>query len=443
MFKETRIEDVGKRRVVIVGGGFAGIELAKALHNVDVQVVLLDKDNFHTFQPLLYQVATAGLEAPSIAQPFREIFEEQKNFYFRMAEVLSVDTDKSVIETSIGFIQYDFLVIATGATTNFYGNKEIQQHAIPLKRLDHAVLLRNTVLNNFEKALQIEDEEDLNSLMDFVVVGGGPTGVEVAGALSELRKHVFPNDYKELDFMKMDIHLIEGSPRLLNGMSDEAGQKALKFLEDFGVKVLLNRQVQSYDGYTVTMDNGEKLITRTLIWAAGVTGSPINGIRHESILRGNRLKVDQYNRVDGYDNIFAIGDIAAMVTPDNPRGHAMMAQPAMQQGRLLGKNIDNMLKGKPLEPFKYNDKGSMATIGRNHAVADIKMFSKEYKTQGVFAWFVWMFVHLLSIIGFRNKLVVLLNWTWSYFSFDKGVRLILGSKKENIVQEELEHKTFK
>lgn len=441
MLKETRIEDVGKRRVVIVGGGFAGIELAKALHNVDVQVILLDKDNFHTFQPLLYQVATAGLEAPSIAQPFREIFEEQKNFYFRMAEVLSVDTDKSVIETSIGSIQYDFLVIATGAITNFYSNKEIQKHAIPLKRLDHAVLLRNTVLNNFEKALQIEDEEDLNSLMDFVIVGGGPTGVEVAGALSELRKHVFPNDYKELDFMKMDIHLIEGSPRLLNGMSDEAGQKALKFLEDFGVKVLLNRQVQSYDGYTVKMDNGESLITRTLIWAAGVTGSPINGIRQESILRGNRLKVDHYNRVDGYDNIFAIGDIAAMITPENPRGHAMMAQPAMQQGRLLGKNIDNVLKGKPLEPFAYKDKGSMATIGRNHAVADIRMFSKEYKTQGVFAWFVWMFIHLLSIIGFRNKLVVLLNWTWSYFSFDKGVRLILGSKKENLVQEELEHKT--
>lgn len=420
-----------KKRIVIAGGGFAGLELAQTLCGADVQVVLIDKQNFHTFQPLLYQVATAGLDTSSIIYPFRKIFDDQENFYFRMAEVQSVDTEKKVVETSIGLIQYDYLVIALGATTNFYGNLEIEKKAIAIKTIDDARSLRNTILSNFEKALQINDDVQLNSLMDFVIVGGGPTGVEVAGALSELRKHVFPKDYKELDFVKMDIHLVQSGSQLLKGMSDEASRKALEFLQRFNVKVWLNCRVKSYDGFNVVLDTGEVLCTRTLIWAAGVTCLPLNGIRKESLLRGNRLRVDEYNRVDGYDDIFAIGDIAAMITPEYPEGHPMMAQPAMQQGKRLARNMQNMLKGKAMKPFVYNDKGSMATIGRNHAVADVKIFKKEYKTQGLIAWFIWMFIHLISIIGFRNRLLVVIDWMWSYFSYDTGIRLIIGRRKEN------------
>jgi NADH dehydrogenase len=427
MNNSTRIPDIGKPRIVIIGGGFGGIELIKALHKADAQVVLIDKQNHHTFQPLLYQVATAGLEAESIIHPFRKCFENQKNFYFRMAEVQYVDTEKQLIETSVGVLRYDYLVIATGATTNFYGNEQIEKYAIPIKTIEDALALRNKILGNFEQALLMEDEELLNSLMDFVIVGGGPTGVEIAGALSELKQHVFPKDYKELDFIQMDIHLIQSGPRLLNGMSEEASQKALEFLDQFNVRIWLDRRVKSYDGYTVVLDNGEKLITKTLIWAAGVCGSPIEGIRPES-MHGSRLKVDQYSCIEGYENIFAIGDIAAMITEQTPQGHPMMAPPAMQQGRLLGKNLQQIMDGKALTPFIYKDRGCMATVGRNRAVVD----SKTMNTQGAFAWFVWMFVHLMSIVGYRNRVVVLMNWLWSYFSYDKGIRLIIGNKKEGV-----------
>lgn len=438
----AKIADTGKRRVVIVGGGFAGIELAKSLKDADLQVLLIDKENYHTFQPLLYQVATAGLEADSIIHPFRKIFAKQKNFYFRLAEVEQVDTTHQVVETSIGLIKYDFLVIATGATPNFFGNVQMELKAIAMKSIDDALEMRNTILYNFEKSLQLDDEEQRNSLMDYVIVGGGPTGVELAGALSELRKHVFPKDYGELNFKEMDIHLIQSGPQLLKGMSAEASAKALEYLERFGVKVWLNRRVKAYDGYTVLLDSGEKLITRTLFWAAGVTGAPINGIRSESVLRGNRLQVDVYSRIMGYDNVFAIGDIAAMVTEENPEGHPMLAQPAMQQGSLLAKNLQRLVAGEKLLPFEYDDKGAMATIGRNHAVADLKIFSKDYKTQGFLAWFIWMFIHLFSIVGFRNKLEVMVDWVWSYFTYDSGNRLIVGRKHINLpIEDTVTHKT--
>ncbi|QMU29632.1 NAD(P)/FAD-dependent oxidoreductase [Adhaeribacter radiodurans] len=440
MSKNAKIAETGKPRVIIIGGGFAGLELIKALRHADVQVVLIDKQNFHTFQPLLYQVGTAAVEADSIVYPFRKIFDEQQNFYFRLAEVQSIDTSRQLVETSIGLLRYDYLVIATGATTNFYGDEQIQKTAISIKNIPDALALRNTILSNFEKALQIDDEEQLNSLMDYVIVGGGPTGVELAGALSELRKHVFPRDYKELDFIKMDIHLIQSGDLLLKGMSAEASQKAREYLENFGVKIWFNRRVKAYDGYTVLLDSGEKLISRTLIWAAGVTGAPVAGIRKESLLKGNRLQVDEYNRVTGYQNIFAIGDIAAMVTPENPEGHPMLAQPAIQQGHLLGENLRSLISGKSLKQFQYNDRGTMATIGRNQAVADLKIFSKEIKTQGFLAWFIWAFIHLISIIGFRNRLFVLVNWMGSYFTFDKGIRLIMGKPKENIPVEAVTEK---
>jgi NADH dehydrogenase, FAD-containing subunit len=436
----VKIASSNHPRVVIVGGGFAGIELAKSLAKAPLQVVLIDKYNYHTFQPLLYQVGTSGVEATSIIQPFRKILKHARDVYFRLAEVQYIDTEKKVVETSIGLVHYDFLVIATGATTNFYGNKLIEQHAIAIKNVDDALTLRNTILTNFEKALQVCDEEEMNSLMDFVIVGGGPTGVEIAGALSELRKHVFPKDYKELDFVKMDIHLVQSGDHLLKGMSARASRKALEFLEKAGVTVWLNRRVQHYDGYTVTFNTGEKLQSRTLIWAAGVTGAPVQGLRSDSIVDGNRIRVDEFNRVAGYENIFAIGDIAAMITPGTPDGYPMLAQPAIQQGRLLARNLLRLAEGKTMRPFHYKDKGTMATIGRKRAVADVKLFGTEYRTQGFLAWLIWLFIHLISIIGFRNRLVVLINWMWNYLSYDAAIRVILGKRREVVVEEEVGEK---
>jgi NADH dehydrogenase len=434
----TKIDDVGKPRVVIVGGGFGGLELAKALAHAPVQVVLIDKQNYHTFQPLLYQVATAGLDEGDIVSPFRKILNEQENFYFRLAEVRSVDPAAQIVETSIGCVRYDYLVLATGATTNYFGDELMAKNAIAIKSVEDAIELRNTVLSNFEQALQLGDMEQLNSLLDFVIVGGGPTGVEIAGALSELRTHVFPKDYREIDFKEMDIHLVQSGPVLLKGMSANASQRALESLEQFGVQVWLDARVKSYDGYTVTLNNGQQLVTRTLIWAAGVTGAPVQGLAASCLLPGNRYAVDHYNRVRGYENVFAIGDIALMKTDDYPDGHPMVAQPALQQGRLLGENLTRVLTNRLMEPFHYDDKGAMATIGRNHAVADVKLFGKEYHLQGFIAWLAWSVVHVVSLIGFRNRLMVLLQWTWSYFSYDKGLRYIIGKTKAPLVEADME-----
>lgn len=426
----TDIPNLTRPRIVIIGGGFGGLKLAKSLSAIEAEVVLIDKNNYHTFQPLLYQVATSGLNGASIAYPFRKFFEKQENFFFRLAEVLSVTPDQQLVDTSIGSIRYNYLVIATGAETNFFGNLLMQKNAIALKSINDAVMLRNTILCNLETALQAKDESKINLLMDFVIVGGGPTGVELAGAISELRKHVFPKDYKELNIKQMDINLIQSGDQLLKGMSAKASKKALEYLENYGVKVWLNRRVKSYDGETVLLDSGEELKTQTLIWTAGVIGSPVKGLREESIVSGNRILVDQYNQVKGYDNIYAVGDVACMITDEYPDGHPMVAQPAIQQGKLLAKNLIKRLNGQAQTPFSYHDQGSMATIGRNHAVADLKMFKREFRTQGFLAWLIWMFIHLISIISFKNRLIVLLNWTTSYFSYDKGIRLILGRKKE-------------
>jgi NADH:ubiquinone reductase (H+-translocating) len=418
----ARIPDTAQPRIVIVGGGFGGVELAKALNKADAQVVLIDKINYHTFQPLLYQVATSGLDSSSIVAPFRKFLGKQKNFYFRLAEVKQVLPEKNMLDTSIGAIRYDYLVIATGASTNYYGMADIEKYAVPMKSLNDAILLRNHILENFEAALQSDDKAQLNSFMDFVVVGGGPTGVEVAGALSELRSHVFPQDYKELDLFHMDIHLIEASPRLLNGMSEKAGNNALAYLKSMGVNVQLSTGVKSYDGETVTLSTGETLKAKTLVWGAGVKGSPLNGLKTETIVRGNRIKVDEYNKAVGYENIFAVGDVACMMTEATPNGHPMVAQPAMQQGVNLAYNLKKLLrKDTNLRPFKYFDMGGMATIGRNKAVADI--FGFEFG--GFLAWAVWLFVHLMSLVGFKNRFFVFFNWLSSYFSYDKSNRLII------------------
>jgi len=431
MIEISGIDDSNSPRVVVIGGGFGGVELVKTLADAPVQVVLLDKHNYHTFQPLLYQIATAALDSASIIHPFRKIFGEQKNFYFRLTEVLSVDSQKQEIITKIGSLRYDYLVIATGAETNYFGDEVMAKNAIAIKSIDDALELRNTILCNLENALQAKDERQLNTLMDFVIVGGGPTGVELAGALSELRKHVFPKDYKELNIKQMDINLVQSGDILLKGMSAGASKKAIEYLQSYGVKVWLNTRVKSYDGITATLDSGEELKTYTLIWSAGVIGAPINGLNPDVILKGNRIAVDEYNRVKGYENIFAIGDVAAIESEEYPQGHPMVAQPALQQGKLLGQNIQRKLKNKPLKAFRYKDQGSMATIGRNHAVADLKLFGKDYDTQGFFAWLIWMFIHLISIISFKSRLIVFLQWMFSYFSYDKGVRLILGRKKDH------------
>ena len=425
----TRIEDQGVPRIIIIGGGFGGLELVKGLRKLNAQVVLFDKYNHHTFQPLLYQVATSGLETNSIVFPFRKRFAKQADFYFRLGEVVQIKPEENYIETTIGGINYDYLVIATGATTNFYGMQELEEKAMAMKTITDAIKLRNRIIRNLEFALLTDDNEAMNSLMDFVIVGGGPTGVELAGALSELKRNVFPKDYKELDLSHMDIHLVEAGPRLLNGMSDIAAEKALSYLRKMGVKVHLNLAVKSYNGYEAVFNNGEKILTRTLVWAAGVKGNPIKGLADECIAKANRLKVDQYNRVKGHENIFAIGDVALMEGDEKfPNGHPMMAPPAIQQGTLLASNLKRLMAKKPIQPFSYTDKGSMATIGRNKAVVD----TKALKIQGFIAWYIWMFVHLMSIMGFKNKVFTFFSWLWSYFSYDRSNRLIIGRPKEDI-----------
>jgi NADH dehydrogenase len=426
---QTRIANLGKPRVIVIGGGFGGLEVVKELKGTKTQTVLFDKYNHHCFQPLLYQVATSALETSSIVFPFRKRLSHIHDFYFRLGEVTAINPETNCIETSIGSVKYDYLVIASGAETNFYGMKDVAQNAHPMKGIIDAIKLRNIIIRNFEMALLTDSREEMNSYMDFVIVGGGPTGVELAGALAELKHHTFPKDYPELEVSQMDIHLIEATPRLLNGMSEVAGQKAHEYLTKMGVQVHLNTAVKTYDGYEVFFSSGEKLITKTLIWAAGVKGNPVAGLTAESLGKSSRVKVDEFNRVKGYENIFAIGDVALMEgDPKYPNGHPMMAPPAQQQGKLVGQNINRHVDKKPMKPFRYFDKGSMATVGRNRAVVDLRAF----KFQGFFAWFVWMFVHLMSLIGFRNKFFVLISWLWSYFSYDKSNRLIIARPKDGV-----------
>lgn len=415
-----RIPATTKKRIVIIGGGFGGIQLARGLKNKGFQVVLLDRHNYHTFQPLLYQVATAGLEPDSIAGPLRKLLKHYKDFYFRMALVNRVLPEQNMIDTTIGQLEYDYLVIAVGSKTNYFGQEKRFDKAFPLKQIPQALDLRSQILQNFEKAIMTQDKEERQSLKNFVIVGGGPTGVEVAGALGELKMHVLPNDYTELDFEKMNIYLIEGMPRLLNGMSENASKKSYEFLKRFDVTVKLGTMVKAFDGKFVHLDDGMVIPSQTLVWAAGVTGNMIDGLPDEVIANG-RIKVDEFNKVENHDNIFAIGDIALQKNENFTKGYPMLAPVAMQQGKLLAKNLYNHRKGKALKPFNYEDKGSMATIGRNKAVVDLK----QIKFSGLFAWFVWMFVHLMSIIGFRNKLVVFSNWLWNYFTYDRGTRLII------------------
>ncbi len=414
-------------RVVIIGGGFAGIAIAKKLKNKNLQVVLLDKHNYHTFQPLLYQVATGGLEAGSIAYPIRKVIQEYPNFYFRLTSVKEIDTQNQKVIAEIGELSYDYLVIATGSKTNYFGNKEIERNSMAMKSIPQSLNIRSLILENFEQAVLTKDVADRNSLINFVLVGAGPTGVELAGALAEMKRAILQKDYPDLDIDKMEINLIQSGDRVLNTMTEKSSLAAEKFLLDLGVKIWKNVRVTNYDGRTITTNSDLTFETATVIWTAGVQGAMIHGLDAKSLVeRVERIRVNTFNQVVGYENIFAIGDIASMETEKYPQGHPMMAQPAMQQGELLGENIVRKINQKPMKPFEYNDKGSMATIGRNLAVVDLP----RYHFSGVFAWFVWMFVHLFSLIGFKNKAVVFLNWVYNYIRFDREGRLIIRPYKK-------------
>ncbi|RKR06466.1 NADH dehydrogenase [Maribacter vaceletii] len=409
-------------RIVIIGGGFGGLSLAQKLSKKDVQVVLIDKNNYHTFQPLLYQVSTGGLEPDSIAYPIRKVLKDYSNFYFRLADVQEILPEEKSILTTIGDLNYDYLVIATGSETNFFGNKEIEKNAMAMKSIPQSLNLRSLILENFEQALLTDEMHERDALMNFVIVGGGPTGVELAGALAEIKKGVLPKDYPDLDTRRAQINLVQSGDCILPGMSKKASEKAEEFLEKLGVEIWTNIRVTSYDGKVVTTKTDLTFNSATVVWAAGVMGATIKGIDAEELLvRGNRIRVNEFNQIPNYPDIFAIGDVACIENKDTPRGHPMMAQPAIQQGKNLGENLARLLDGKALKPFAYKDKGSMATIGRNKAVAD----TKNFKFQGVFAWFVWMFVHLFFLIGFRNRAIVFVNWVYNYIRFDREARLII------------------
>jgi NADH dehydrogenase len=408
-------------RVVIIGGGFGGIQLAKSLKNAPVKVLMLDKHNYHTFQPLLYQVAMGAIPADSIGFPIRRIFTKQDNFRFFLADVKGVNPESKTVSTDIGDITYDYLIIATGSNTNFFGNKEIEHFAMPMKNIPEALNLRSLILQNLEKALVTKTYNEREALMTFVVVGGGPTGVELSGALAEMRQLILMKDYHGLKKQHMKVYLVEGKDRLLAAMTPKASQKAKEFLQKGEVTIYNSVHVQSYDGYELKIDDGKVIHTRNVFWAAGVQGELIDGISKDQITKGNRILTDNISRVNGFENIFAIGDVAAMITEDLPNGLPGVAPAAMQQGQLLAKNIIHLIKGEPTVPFKYFDKGSLATIGRNKAVADLGMFH----FQGFFAWLLWGFVHILTLAGFSNKLSVFLTWFLNYFTRNSDNRLVV------------------
>lgn len=422
------IPSSGLPRVVIVGGGFGGITLSRKLAKNNFQVVLIDRNNYHNFQPLMYQVATSGLEPDSIAFPLRGLIENLDNFIFRLADVESIEANNNTLKTSIGEVSYDYLVIATGTKTNFFGNKQIEKNALPMKSVPQALNIRSYMLQNLEEATLTNNIEERKKLMRIVLSGAGPTGAELAGAFAEFKKGVLQNDYSDLEADTMEIHLLDGSDRVLASMSKKASKKVEKYLKDLGVTIHLNILVTGYDDDVVSTNGDLKLEAKTFIWCAGVIGNPLAGLERDALdEKSQRFLVDRFNRVRGYKNIFAIGDIALMKTEQFPHGHPQVAQPAIQQGKLLVKNLMSMVVGKPLKEFTYFDKGSMATVGRNKAVADVKSFT----LRGFLAWITWLAVHLYFLVGVRNRIVVFLNWIYNYFNFDRAARVIIRPYKKN------------
>jgi NADH dehydrogenase len=409
-----------KKRIIVIGGGFAGIQLIKNLKEDLFDILLIDKLNHHQFQPLFYQVATSQIEPSSISFPLRKIFQDRKDVRIRLAKVQSVNTVDNTIRTNIGDFPYDYLVIATGCKTNYFGNKEIKKNVFSLKTTYQAITIRNAILENFEKIL-VDNEEEKEGLYNIVIVGGGPTGVELSGAFAEIKRDILPKDFFRIDFSKLQVILLEGSPHTLNNMSDKAKDASEKYLKKMGVILKTGVFVKNYDGETLVLNNGETLKSRNVIWAAGVTGNLLEGIQPEIITPSNRIKVDRYNKVEGIENIFAIGDIASMETPLYPKGHPQVANVAINQAKNLAKNLKAFEFNKKLKQYEYADLGSMATIGRNKAVVDLPRF----QFTGYFAWYVWMFLHLMLILSVRNKLIIFINWTWNYITKNSSLRLIL------------------
>ncbi len=419
------IPKTNQKRVVIVGAGFGGLQLAQRLaSSKDFQIVVIDKNNYHQFQPLFYQVAMAGLEPSSIAFPLRKVFQSYANVHVRVTSVSRVNTEAQTIETEIGTIDYDYLVLAMGTSTNFFGMQNIIDNAMPMKSVSEALALRNRLLQNFEDALAAESLEERQGLMNVVIVGGGPTGVEIAGTLAEMKRHILPKDYPELNFDAMQIYLYESSAEVLEVMSEEASVAAKKYLTDLGVNLRLGMRVTDFDGKYATTNSGDKLRANNLIWAAGVKANGIEGLPVEAFGRAGRMKVNEFNQVEGFKNIFALGDLALMTEEKYPNGHPQLAQPAIQQGKLLAKNLKLIANNQTPKPFVYKDLGSMATVGRNLAVVDLPF----WKFQGFFAWLTWMFVHLIAIVGVKNRLLIFINWLWNYITYDQSLRLIIKPK---------------
>lgn len=413
-------------KLIIIGGGFAGLKLARKLNNrAGFDITLIDRFNYHQFQPLFYQVATAGLDASNISFPLRKVFHKSKNVKIRLAEVKEIDTLARKVFTDVGSFDYDALVIATGADTNFFGNEGLIKNAFPMKSTVEALQLRHRLLQNFEDALMAKDAETLEQLMTIVIAGGGPTGVELSGAIADMKKYQLPKDFPELDFNNMKIYLLEGTGKTLGTMSEKSSADSRKYLEKLGVTVLTNSLLKEYDGQTVTLQNGETISTQMVIWAAGIKGNVPQGIDKELIVRGNRIKVDRRNRVLGYNDVYALGDVAYMEEPNWPKGHPQVASVAIQQADTLAENLRRieMKSGEEnFQDFSYYDKGSMATVGRNLAVVDIPKPKLHFG--GFTAWLVWMSLHLMLILGVKNRFFVFSNWLYNYFTYDQNLRLI-------------------
>ena len=414
-----------QKKIIIIGAGFAGLKLARKLNGTPYQVILLDKNNYHQFQPLFYQVATSGLEPSAISFPLRKIFHQSKNVHFRMAEAKKIDQNINRLYTDVGYLDYDYLVLALGAETNYFGSKNIESNSTPMKSVSEALFIRNKIISNYETAINIAEEEKRKPIMNVVIVGGGPTGVELAGAMAELRNNVLPKDYPELSFKNMRVVLIEAGGSLLSSMSTAAKNKSLEYLQNLGVDVLLNTQVEDYDGLTVKLKVANSIQTKTLLWAAGIKPASIKGIRNEQKKANGRLLVNTFNSLKGSKDVFALGDLCLMEI-DDPRGYPQVAQVALQQADNLANNLKRNLQSQEWKPFRYRDLGSMATIGRKLAVVDLPFI----QFQGIMAWLTWLFIHLMAILGVKNKLFIFFDWAWNYLSFDPSLRLLIRPKIE-------------
>ncbi len=417
-----------RKRIVVIGGGFAGLNLARKLAKSDCEITLVDRQNHHMFQPLFYQVASARLEPSNISFPFRAIFRRRKNVNFRYATVNRVRPDENVIETSMGEIAYDELIIATGCKTNFFGDANLEKYTMAMKTTQQTIHIRNTILTKFEKIMFVNNQQEKDELMNLVIVGAGPTGVELSGALAEMKTKVLPKDYPNYDFSKLRIILLEGSPNTLNTMSEKSRTWSRKYLENMGVNVRTSTVVSSYDGHNLTLKTGEIIPTQTVIWAAGVQGNVLPGLENATMVRA-RYTVDRYSLIVGYKNVYAIGDISYMETEKYPQGHPQLANVAINQGKRLAKNFVARWSGGKMLPFEYKDKGTMATVGKHKAVVELPNF----KFQGYFAWMVWMVLHLMLILSIRNKIAVFFNWAWRYVTGDTSLRLILRDERDRDV----------